>query len=175
MESTEELKGRVLELLSKADEQARAIDTVTVTVPINSLDPSDQPDRFTIRLNAYWEHFSEEPIGREVVASKVLGTTGIEPYIRKITVTEELSTLKLGDIDRKDVGYLLIYNLEGLRFQRNPSLEELEDIKKKIVVIDGFELYPFGMPFFGQPSIDQPLMVKCLHGKAAIQLCIFPR
>lgn len=147
----------------------------TVIVRMEDLSPGEQQDRFTIRIDAYWEHFGEDPVGRQVVASHILDTLGVEPYVRKFKATEEPKYLNLGDIERKDVGYLLVYNTEGTKLQSNPTPEEREDISKRIATIDGWEIYPNGMPFLAKPSGDSPLVVRCLHGQATLQVCIFPR
>jgi hypothetical protein len=144
-------------------------------VPMSRLKPSEQSDRFTFRLEAYWEHFGEDPVGNLVVGSKLLDTLGVEPYVRKFKATETPRELSLGDISREEVGYILVTNVEGMKLQWNPTAEEREDIKQRVAVIDGFELHPYGLPFFGQPTKDSPLMVKCLHGQAVLQVYIYPR
>lgn len=110
-----------------------------------------------------------------VTACKALSSKGIEPYIRKFKATEKPKELSLGDIDRGDVGYILITNLEGTRLQQNPTDEERAELNSHIAVINGFEIHPFGMPFLGQPKTDEPLMIQCLNGEAVLKVCIFPR
>lgn len=147
----------------------------TKIVRIEDLSPSEQQDILTIRINAYWERFGDDPIGHQVIASRPLSTIGIEPYVRKFKAAEKPKPLNLGDIERKDVGYLLIFNTEGTKLQKNPSRKEREDIDKRIATIDGWEIHPNGMPFLGRPTLDSPLVVRCLHGQATLQVCIFPR
>jgi hypothetical protein len=169
------LKEKVLQVISQAENDPEQTVIHQLPVPMDHLNPHDQSDRLTIRLNIYYEHFGDEPIGHEVIANKLLETLGVEPFIRKFVATEDPKPLKLGDIDRNNIGYILIFNLEGLKLQQNPSEKELADIKKRVAIIDGFEIYPCGMPFLGMPRLDQPLMVHCQHGSARLQTYIFPR
>lgn len=144
-------------------------------VPIQDLKVNEDHDRFTLKLSSYWQHFGEDPLGAEIAASMILDTFGIEPYIRKFVADEEPKYLSFGDIPREDVGYIIVANLEGTKLQANPYPEELDDIKKRVVSIDGYEIHPFGMPFMGRPSLQQPVIVRCEHGQASLQLYIFPR
>jgi hypothetical protein len=132
-------------------------------------------DRITIKLDLYWETFDEPPMGRHVVLSRLLKSKGIEPYVRKQTVGEDPVELFIGDIDRADVGYILLINTEGTKLQTTPTEEERQAILGKVVVFNGFEIYPHGMPFLGQPKPDDELMIYCRQGKAVVQVCVFPR
>lgn len=136
---------------------------------------TEKNDRITIRVDAYWENALEEPVQSKVVVNKLLDSHGIEPFVRKMLVTEECKSLFLGDIERDKVGYLILTNSEGTKLLQTPTQEEAEDIRKRIVLFNGFEIHPYGMTFLGQPSTTEPLIVKCLHGQAVLQVCIFPR
>lgn len=144
-------------------------------VPIEALSPEKGKDRFTLKLDAYWEHIGEEPIGKQVIAAMNLQTCGVEPYIRKMKVKSHWQDLRLGDLEREEVGYILIVNTEGTKLQMQPTEEERELIKQKIVVFNGFEIYPSGLPFFGMPTAEEKLSIKCLSGEAVVQVCVFPR
>lgn len=148
-----------------------------VIIPQEALAKKDQPelDRFTVKIDAYYETDDEEPFGKGVAACRFSTTKGIEPFFRKITVTEEETNLSIGDLNRQDVGYIFLVNLEGTKFRSSPTAEELEDIKKRVVVFNGFEIPPEGMPFIGQPSADSPLRIRSLYGKAKVQVAIYPR
>jgi hypothetical protein len=150
---------------------------ISVLISREDLLKKDQPelDRFSIKIDVYHETEEEEAFGRGIAACRFTKTKGIEPYSRKVTVTEEENTLSIGDLKREDVGYIFITNLEGTKFRVNPTEEELEDIRKKVVVFNGFEIYPEGMPFLGQPSADSPLKIRSLHGQAKVQVVVFPR
>lgn len=155
--------------------QEQSGDVFRVAIPGSHLTLSEERDRFTMRIEAYWETFGEGPIGKQFVGAKQLETTGIEPYIRKVKVTEEPTELPLGDIPRDKVGYILAVNTEGTKLVRNPSQEEREDIKLRVVYFNGFEIEPNGQPFFGKAPKCGPLTLHCQHGVAILQVCIFPR
>lgn len=142
---------------------------------MNTLSPSPQSDRLTLKINAYYETYGEDPVGRQVTVSRLLSTLGVEPFIRKFKAELEPKPLFLGDIPRDLVGYILVTNLEGLRLQYNPSPEEREEISRRVAILDGFEIYPLGMPFLGQASFDAPLMIHCPTGSAILEVSIFPR
>lgn len=143
--------------------------------PIGDIKLTERNDRLTVRIDAYWESVHEQPIGQHIIAAMSLGTMGIEPYIRKFKATAIPKSLTFGDIDRENVGYILITNIEGTRLLQNPTEEERKDINSRIAVIDGFEIHPNGMPFLGRASSSTPLMVRCLHKEAILQVCLFPR
>ena len=132
-------------------------------------------DRITINLDMYFETFDEQPLGRHLVLSKLLDNKGVEPYIRRQSVGEGLKELFIGDIDRKDVGYILITNIQGTKLQKMPTEEERQAIKDSVVIFNGFEIHPYGMPFLGQPKPDEQLTIHCVKGRATVQVCIFPR
>ena len=142
---------------------------------LRQVELTEKNDRFSIRLDVYWENVLESPIGLPIVVSKALESVGIEPYIRKFKATEQEKELPLGDFERSQVGYIVIVNTEGTKLLQTPTEEEAEDISKRVVLINGFEIYPEGMPFLGQPSLSSSLTVRCLHGTAVLQVCIFPR
>jgi hypothetical protein len=144
-------------------------------IPASLIKLSKERDRFTVRIDTYWETFGEPMVGVPVMAAVQLNTQGIEPYIRKFKAPEKPKELPLGDIDREDVGYILIYNTEGTKYARNPSEEERADCKLRVAVFNGFEIDPYGMPFFGKVSPNGPLMVHCKHGQAVLQVVIYPR
>ena len=146
-----------------------------VVIPQNQLRPSKFVDRLTLRIEAYWETFHEEPVGTSVLATRLLESFGIEPYIRRFVATEEPRELFLGDIDRAVVGYILLVNTEGIKLLRNPSDEERAAFARRVAVFNGFEIHPKGMPFFGHVSKEGPLLVHCLEGEAVLQTYIFPR
>jgi len=143
--------------------------------PIKVGKPSEENDRITFKIDAYWEHFKESPISRQVLATKTLKASDVEPYIRRAKVTETPQPLSTGDIDLEEVGYILLVNLEGLRLKGNPSKEERTALSKKVVLVDEFELDPFGMPFLAKVRHGRVPILRCLSGNAAIQVCIFPR
>ncbi len=132
-------------------------------------------DRITARLDVYWQTFGEDPVGKTVLSEIMLGTSEVEPYIRKKRVTEKPTELTYGDLDQSQVGYILLVNTEGTKLLKNPSPEERRDIKKRIVTVNGFEIHPHGTPFFGRVPSNEPVIIRCLHGSAVIQAYIFPR
>jgi len=150
-------------------------ETFRVAIPGSNLTLSEERDRFTTRIEAYWETFGEGPVGKQLISAQQLETVGIEPYIRKIRVGEQPMELPTGDIPRDVVGCILISNTEGSKLVRNPSQEEREDIKLRVVHFNGFEIEPYGPPFFGKAPKQGPLTLYCRHGVAVLQVCIYPR
>jgi hypothetical protein len=150
-------------------------ETHVIAIPGSGLSLSEDRDRFTMRVEAYWETYGEGPVGKQLAVASQLETVGIEPYIRKVRVTEEPQELPIGDIPRDKVGYILLVNTEGTKLVRNPSQEERADIEKRIVFFNGFEICPHGMPFYGKAAKSGPLTIHCSHGKAVVQACIYPR
>lgn len=143
-----------------------------------SLEPvkvSKLTDRLTLVVNSYWERHQEEPFGDQIIATAQLQAGEEEPYKYKIVVTEQPKSLDTGFIPRDRVGYIVLVNLEGTKLQTNPTDLERAAIKERVVVFDGFEVYPVGMPFVGMPRLDQPLAIKCLSGKAKVQVIVYPR
>jgi len=147
---------------------------IKIRIPGGNLKVGTSKDRFTVRIDAYWETFGESPLGVPIQVATLLDTIGVEPYLRKFKATEQPKELSLGDIDREDVGYILIVNTEGTKYMHNPSEEERADVLLRVAVFNGFEIPPHGMPFFGKPT-EGPLMIHCKHGQAILQVCIFPR
>ena len=146
-----------------------------VQVILGQVNLTDKNDRLTLRVDAYCETALSQPKGDHVIISKLLDNCGIEPYIRKFKATENPKELFLGDIDRDQVGYILIVNTEGTKLLQTPTEAERADIEARVVLINDFEVHPNGLPFLGQPKRDCPLTVRCLHGQAILQVCIFPR
>ena len=142
---------------------------------VRQVSVSEDDDRLTIKIDVYWQHFGEDPIGRSEVVSDNLINTGVEPYVRKIKVGETPCSLEIGDIPKDQMGYIFVTNIEGLRLRQNPTQEELEDIKSRVVLLDGWEIAPYGMPFIGKASQASKLEARCLHGEAVLQVSIFPK
>ena len=143
-------------------------------ISMENLGHQDQDDRITMRLDFYYQTFGEDPVGLPIRSNATLKTKGLEPYIRKVKVSEP-KKLFLGDFDQADVGYIVIVNIEGIKLQRNPTPSEREAISQKIVMLDGFEIDPFGMPFIAKVSLDSPLEICCPSGTAQVQVAVFPR
>jgi hypothetical protein len=162
---------------AREDELPRiaAQEATTVLIGANRIQLTDDHDRLTMRMDMSWESVMEDPVSRTIIASQQLGTVGLEPYIRKVRVTTEEMELPLGDIPRDKVGYVMIVNLEGTKLKRNPTTEEQLDIDRRVVMINGFEIHPNGMAFLGCLPPSGPVRLQCLHGTAALQVCLFPR
>ncbi len=145
-------------------------------VTSDRLSPSLQRDRLTIKAVVFWEHYGESPIGGQIISSQILSTYFVEPYIRRVRVTEEPKPLDYGDINPSDVGYLMLVNTEGTKLEFNPSEAEIADIKKRVVEVGSdFELHPQGEPFLGRPKAGKELILRCQHGTALVRAYIFPR
>ena len=144
---------------------------------IKSIKPSRKgfQDRLTTRLDIYWQTYGEDAVGVSLPTDILLETSQIEPYIRKKKVTEKPTELTFGDLEQKEVGYILLVNTEGTKLIQNPTISERYDIRKRIVTVNGFEIHPYGTPFFGRVPDKDPVIIRCLHGTAVIKAYIFPR
>lgn len=164
---------------SNADLSRLPIETLKkMAQPLNYLKdqvPTEEVDRFSFRLDVYWDSVSGDPVGQSFRGHKLLGVKDVEPYVRKVKVTTDERDLPLGDIPRSNVGYLILVNLEGTRTERIPTKEERLEISKRIVLFNGYEIHPFGMVFFGHPAADKPLKIKSLYGTVSLQTCIYPK
>jgi len=154
---------------------SEAQDLRKTLISMEELGHKDQADRITMRLDVYWQTYGEDPVGLPIRANCTLENPGLEPYIRKATATPEEKELFLGDFDKEDVGYIVITNLEGLKLQRNPNAEEREAISRRVVIIDGYEVDPYGMPFIAKAGPMTALKISCPNGPAKIQVAVFPR
>ena len=136
---------------------------------------------FGLRLDAFYHQANEEPFAiPTVICSTPVEPGDTEPYSRKIKVSEVSRQLDLGDIEREDVGYIILVNLVGTKLHQNPTREEHENLLKKVIVFgdsDGLqlEIHPFGTPLVAQVGSLGPLSVRCLHGEAILKEFIFPR
>jgi len=136
---------------------------------------TEDRDRLTLVIKAYWEHFDEDPIGLDIASCSQLEKFGVEPYVRKTRVGTTPKVLSGGDIQPEDIGYVIIVNLEGQKFRYNPKKSELEEVSKRVVVFGGFKVRPFGMPFMGEIENQESLKIYCKYQEALIQTYIFPR
>lgn len=107
--------------------------------------------------------------------------TQIEPYSRRITLNDERSLIDFGWIKSTDVGMLIVENLEGRKFDVNPSPEEMEEINGRIVEIYLHE--DSWVPILVRPRSMQRLEVddfesirlRCRSGSAKCRITLIGR
>jgi len=167
----EDLKEEIKNLAAE-----EVIDPKQILIPTSKFKPTITKDRFTVKLDAYWEIYGQDPIGQSLFAVMEAATLGNEPYIRnRLKVTTEVQELGLGDISREDVGYIFIVNTEGTKLPRNPSKAEKKKIKERIVVFNNSEIHPYGFPYIGHVTPTTSLEIFCKSEQAIVQVYIFPR
>ena len=97
------------------------------------LGPQDQ-DRITIVLQFHHQHYMEQPTTVSSAHSEMLETT-VEPYSRRVTLTEEWRPIDFGWVEPGDVKYIVVENYEGKKFAVTPSPEEMKEIENRVIEV----------------------------------------
>jgi len=137
-------------------------------------------DRVTVVEHVHFQHATEPPMSIGSPYDRILSTQ-VEPYSRRLVVTEERSMLDFGWINSVDVGMLIVENYEGRKFDVNPSPEELEEVSQRIV-----EIYLHAdshTPVLVRPRATQrlelddfePVRLRCRSGSAKCRVTLIGR
>lgn len=89
-------------------------------------------DRLTVRASVYHEHCCDGPVQAELSYSEMLETIE-QPWVRRIQVFPRWTPLETGWI--KQCSLMAIENKAKLGEFRNPSDEEKEAFKKKVILV----------------------------------------
>lgn len=105
--------------------------------------PPPKPDRarLTGHLRVYHERFEEDPVEINLSMSDACDCGDEEYFERKYKVNEKPITIDL-PFDRLDT--LVIKNIRGSSYKKNPTPEEAEDDRTHVVYVsfDGGETWP---------------------------------
>lgn len=137
-------------------------------------------DRLTIVEHIHFQHSSESPMSIGQPFARLLETQ-VEPYSRRITLTEERLLIDFGWVKSTDVGMLIVENLEGRKFDVNPSPEEMEEINGRIIEIYLHE--DSWVPILVRPRAMQrlelddfePVRLRCRNGSAKCRITLIGR
>jgi hypothetical protein len=152
-----------------------------------------QPPHLIVKHWAYWQSTCEQPVLAETTFART-HSTDLKPYAPpRLLVTEEWQQLLAGWV--KETGYLMLQNTEGSDLQVQPTEEEREEIRGRIVEIGvlrpeankdltmhddeelpvvAFLVRP-GEGFGCDPAELSCLWVRCRRGEARCTLALFPR
>lgn len=135
-------------------------------------------DRLTILTQIRHEHLGVDPMSLD--SSQVFLTGNQEePYTRRITVTEEWTTLNYDFLNEIGVSVVVLENLEGKHPLVQPTKEEKADIKKRVVEVsysrksDESDLLIPGGLIYKFPVNAKIISVRCQSGKAKLRLVAF--
>jgi hypothetical protein len=137
-------------------------------------------DRLTMVLQMHHEHYGDNPHSVEARAWRLLGSTEVESWSKRVTVKDEWMPLPLGWVEESEVGYIVLENLEGKATLVIPSQEEKDELAKRIVQIGhpdnvvNIEVHP-GFPQQLLPTSASKLMVRCLSQSASCRIHVFPK
>ena len=102
-------------------------------VPAEELpSPISGRDRFTARLDVYYEQEENGPTQVSCSYSSFFPKSDEQIYVLKINIGEEWESLDMGWIE--NVGTIVLENKKTI-FQKNPTKEELKEEEKKVVFI----------------------------------------
>ena len=144
-----------------------------------ALAPVHRPiQRMTVCSMVHHERSGERPQSLETSFSSTL-TSDEESYTRKCKANEEWVPLNFGFVPIDQVGMFVIENVEGRNFHVNPSEQELDQIRLRVieVAVVGAEDVPFVIPTkqhhpFNTPRPDR-LRIRCRPGGGQAQYRIF--
>lgn len=150
-------------------------------IPAFKIKPHNDRSRIGVVSLLYHQQPGVEPTSIDSRFSRWLESTE-QPYLRKIVIKEEWSSLDLGWIGDK-VGMLLVKNEEG-HFQIQPTDEQRQEMMARIVDItlvyhnviipEPFAFIPPLESAQFAPYAAQNLRLRCRQGQAKITLAVMP-
>jgi len=136
-------------------------------------------NRVTVVSTIHHERTDDRPISIPLTFSEDL-TVNEESFSRRMVAVEDWQLLipNFGFLDPKQVGLLIIESLVGGRRQLNPTEEQKESDKKKVLVVGCEPFFMVIRPrrhlYFETLDAEQ-LMVRCLSGDAKYRVTVLPR
>lgn len=139
--------------------------------------------RLTVVESVYYQAFGEDPFGVAHNFSRGLETNE-QPYIRKLTATEEWTKLDTGWLEK--CSELVIVNEEGNFPHRLPTAEKRLEISKRIIEVGNaipylddvhciktWEIRP-KEDMRGCPADLDNIYIRCQSGRAKLTVYIIP-
>lgn len=159
-----------------------ALDKVLAKVkPLPKKSEVEEHDRLTIIATFHHEQFGENPTSAQFRYSKILEKKH-QPFVRRIEIGETpIPLIPEGCwIPASDIGDIIIENRAGVGFLVNPTKQQLDEVKRKILFLrkngddKGWEIPPT-KPFIGTPEDPASLMLVSACGKIPVNLRIIAR
>lgn len=90
------------------------------------------PGRVTLTESVYYERQGRDPLQRENAFSRNL-TSGEQLYHREMKATKVPESVDKGWVSNPSL--ILLHNVEGLFLQVNPTEEEKQELKEKVLIV----------------------------------------
>lgn len=145
-------------------------------------------DRITIVTTFTHEQRGNQPVSFQSAGSVLLMTEDEEIHNRRYWATEEWQELDFGPFDPEQVGLLWIESLEGRGLTVNPTEEEKDIIRAKVIELslgdndNPILLYPQCFPertspgvYYGEVADPSKLRIRCRFEKARYRLVVTPK
>lgn len=140
-------------------------------------------DRFTMQLNAVFEHCGDEPKAVQV-AIGLESVSQLEPYQRRVKIGEDWAPLDFGWVPWKDVRVAFIQNISKLNPTINPTEAEILAAKSAIIlwgirpqtlehVVAVDSIIPKDVGII-RPQNDL-YFVRCASGTTEYKITVFPK
>jgi hypothetical protein len=138
----------------------------------------ENTDRMTLITKVHFEHAGEVPVTVENATNFFL-TTQEQPYIRRLRVTEEFTSVDVSWLE-DNVGLLAFDNRTGVVQRVNPTEEEKAILRKKTLLVCFGEceegiLVPAGMAQSILPVDCKVIRIRSMHGILDVNLYAFPK
>lgn len=137
-------------------------------------------DRLTILVQIRHEHLGTDPLS--IDSSQVFLTGNEEePYTRRIKVTEKWTSLDYDWLNEIGVSIIILENLEGKHLLIQPTKEEKDAIKERVVEVsytknsDEADLLIPGGLIIKTPADAKRVWVRCRSGEAKCKLIAFSK
>lgn len=131
------------------------------------------PDRLTAHLSMVHEHRGHRPIEVTGLFSEHLEFRE-QPFVRRTKMGKEEIVLDTSWVGSA-VGYVVIINDSGSVITQNPTKEEVEENKRKIIVVnEAFEIHPKKF-FVAQIREGATITLRGLEANIFYTITAFPR
>src|SRR5262245_13570034 len=142
-----------------------------LVTPMPPSDPLKSRDRITANLITVFEHSGSSAESCDPRFSDFVETFDLEPYKKRLKASPDWQPLKFGDLEKEQVGMIVVQNLAGCNLQTLPTEEEKEKYAKQVILVrksgdnDGLYLKvrPSRFNFFELECSPLDLEFKCTH------------
>ena len=142
-------------------------------------------DRVTVRGEAHFEHFKEDPVSAQGVFEFATGDTDGAVYTRRLKIKQEWKPLDCGWVEK--LGLLFLKNNTGPREGSVPTEEEKQSLSRCVVEVwfnrtgDEVQNTPSnpllirpGRFLMFEPQSKDNIWLRCVEGEANLKLTAFP-